>query len=68
MDLYIKEGKNKDAHTEYASETARGFRKLIESYWDNIIKLGVSPRELSHLLKSEITDLELETILDWRSK
>jgi len=53
----------------YYTKTARDLddevHKIIRPVFDKYIAMGYNPREVSHAMLSEITNIELMTVLHW---
>lgn len=58
--LYTEKHRYTDQAIDLTTETSLAVSKIFEKY----INLGYSPREIAHLMQQEITDIELNTVLD----
>lgn len=58
--LYTESHRYTDQALILGTETSNALTDLFKKYID----LGYSPREIAHLMQQEITDIELNTVLD----
>ncbi|RKX63746.1 MAG: hypothetical protein DRP42_07280 [Tenericutes bacterium] len=59
--LYGKKGE----YTQEARDLHKEADDLIRPLFDKCVADGYSPRDVSHLIKAAIGDIELETVLGW---
>ena len=54
-----------DRYTEVAQALDKDVHAMLKPLFENFIKEGYSARDVSHVIKAAIGDIELETILGW---
>jgi hypothetical protein len=53
---------------EDADSLARETHAALVAIFQKYIEMGYSPREISHIISAEVTDLELDAVLNARPK